>query len=188
MPARLMTALLVLLAAAVAWALLRRYALGFLAQRPRDYAGTAPAFDLGRHLAGPMRCEGVIYGPTGRVSTRFVAEMTGAWDETGGRLAESFRYASGGVQQREWRITPGAGGRFTARAEDVQGEATGETCGATAVMRYRLRLPREAGGWLLHVTDWLYLTEDGVILNRSQFRLYGLPVGELVACIRPAGA
>lgn len=182
-----MTALL-LAAAVVAVLLLRRYAVGFLAQRPRDYADTAPAFDLRRHLSGPMRCEGVIYGPTGRVSTRFVAEMTGAWDETGGRLAESFRYASGQVQQREWRITPGAGGRFTARAEDVKGEATGEVSGATALMRYRLRLPRESGGWLLDVTDWLYLTEDGVILNRSQFRLYGLPVGELVASMRPTGA
>jgi hypothetical protein len=183
-----MTAFLVLAAALAAVLLLRRIAFGFRAQRPRDYAGTTPAFDLRRHLSGPMRCEGVIYGPTGRVSTRFVAEMNGAWDETGGRLAESFRYASGRVQQREWRITPGAGGRFTARAGDIEGEATGEICGATALMRYRLRLPREAGGWLIDVTDWLYLTEDGVILNRSQFRLYGLPVGELVASMRPIGA
>lgn len=182
-----MTALL-LAAAAIALVLLRRYAFGFLAQRPRDYAGTAPAFDLGRHLAGPMRCEGVIYGPTGRVSTRFIAEMTGVWDAGGGRLAESFRYASGRVQSREWRITPGTGGRFTARAGDVRGEAAGEISGATAVMRYGLRLPKEAGGWLLDVTDWLYLIEDGVILNRSRFRLFGLPVGELVACIRPVGA
>ena len=55
-------------------------------------------------------------------------------------------------------------------------------------MRYRIRLPESGGGWEMDVTDWLYLVEDGVILNRSQFRRFGIKFAELVATIRPAGS
>lgn len=168
--------------------LAQRLFLGFMSQRPDDYADTGPAFDVQTHLAGPLVASGVIYGPTGRVATRFVADMEGQWDATGGTLSESFRYASGGAQQRVWRLTvPEAGGRFTATADDVVGPGGGNVSGATAILRYRLRLPEAAGGWQVDVTDWLYLGEDGVIMNRAQFRRFGILVGELVGTIRPVG-
>jgi hypothetical protein len=167
--------------------LVQRYFLDFMAQRPADYAATRPAFDLRETLSGPLTASGVVYGPTGRVATRFVADMQGTWDDAGGTLAEDFRYDSGRTQQRAWRIVPGADGRFTATAADVVGTGEGEVSGATAVLRYRLRLPEDAGGWQVDVTDWLYLGEDGVIVNRSQFRRFGILVGELVGSIRPAG-
>jgi hypothetical protein len=134
-----------------------------------------------------MVSEGIIYGPTGRVTTRFVADMNGVWRDDGtATLGESFRYASGGTQEREWRITMRPDGNFTAVAEDIIGEAVGELSGATLRMRYRIRLPESGGGWEMDVTDWLYLAEDGVILNRSQFRRFGIKLAELVATIRPA--
>ena len=54
---------------------LRARFMAFLAQSPDDMAGKTPIFDLKQHLNGPILCEGVIYGPTGRVSSRFVADM-----------------------------------------------------------------------------------------------------------------
>jgi hypothetical protein len=167
--------------------LAQRLFLGFMAQRPADYAETGPAFDLPAALGGPLVASGVIYGPTGRVATRFTADMQGTWDASGGRLDESFRYDTGRTQERAWRITTEADGRFTATADDVVGTGQGRVSGATAELRYRLRLPEAAGGWEVDVTDWLYRGEDGVIVNRSQFRRFGLLVGELVGTIRPAG-
>lgn len=164
-----------------------RLFLDFTAQSPSDYAETAPPFDLRRALDGPLIASGVIYGPTGRVASRFVADMRGSWDETGGTLTESFRYDSGRTQERAWRILPAGDGRFTATAPDVIGTGEIEVSGATARLSYRLRLPEEAGGWQVDVTDWLYLGLDGVIANRSQFRRFGILVGELVGSIRPAG-
>lgn len=160
-----------------------RYFLDFMAQTPADYAASAPAFDLRGTFDGPLVASGVIYGPTGRVATRFVADMDGRWDAEGGTLTESFRYDTGRTQAREWRIVPGEGGRFTATADDVIGVAEGTVSGAAAVMRYRLRLPAEAGGWVVDVTDWLYRGEDGVVVNRSQLRRFGILVGELVGTI-----
>jgi len=34
------------------------------------------------------------------------------------------------------------------------------------------------------VTDWMYLTENGTVMNRSQFRKFGIKVAELVATMR----
>ncbi len=50
---------------------------------------------------------------------------------------------------------------------------------------YRIRLPEQAGGHVLDVTDWMYLMENGAIMNRSQFRKFGIKVAELVATMRP---
>ena len=181
-----MKLVLILALAALAILLVQRLAFSFMAQRPADYADTAPAFDVRTNLGGRMLSEGVIYGPTGRVTTRFVAEMNGVWGDGTATLAESFRYASGATQEREWRITMRPDGSFTATADDIVGVAVGEPSGATLRMRYRIRLPENAGGWEMDVTDWLYLSEDGVILNRSQFRRFGIKFAELVATIRPA--
>lgn len=180
-------ALLIVAVLAVGAILAKRFFLDFTAQRPADYAETTPPFDIRQVLDGPLVASGVIYGPTGRVATRFVADMRGTWDDTGGTLAEDFRYSSGSTQQRAWRIRPEADGRFTATADDVVGIGRGEITGAAVLLRYRLRLPEQAGGWQVDVTDWLHLGEDGVIVNRAQFRRFGFLVGELVGSIRPAG-
>ena len=50
--------------------LAQRY-LSFRAQSPDDYAGSTPLFDIKERLNGPIECEGVIYGPLGRVQSRF---------------------------------------------------------------------------------------------------------------------
>ena len=120
------------LALALVWAQ-RRY-MGFRAQSPDDYATTGPEFDLRRHLNGPILCEGVIYGPTGRVSSRFVADFEASWDRNVGRMTE------------------------------------------------------ESGGDVLDATEWMYLVENGTIMNRSQFRKFGITVAELVATMRPKEA
>jgi hypothetical protein len=161
---------------------------GFRAQAPQDLAGKGPRFDLRRHLNGPILCEGVIYGPTGRIASRFVADMHGTWDGNRGTLAETFRYDSGAVQERCWRLNLAADGDIRAEADDVVGTGTGRAEGPGVVMRYRIRLTPEAGGHVLDVTDWMYLMENGTIINRSQFRKFGIKVAELVATMRPAPA
>lgn len=180
-----MTLALTILLALILLALLARRALSFAAQKPAHYAATGPAFDLRRHLAGPIQCEGMIHGPTGRVTSRFTARMQGDFDGAAGTLSESFRFAGGGRQDRRWQLRLGNDGRFTATADDVIGEAQGELSGATLRMTYRLRLPEDAGGHVLSVTDWLYLCDNGVILNRSEMRKFGIKVAELFAVMRP---
>lgn len=176
------------LAVAVGAMILKGRHLGFLAQRPEDYAGTGTPFDLRKHLNGPILCEGVIYGPTGRVTSRFVADFEARWDGNSGTMSEEFRYDSGATQSRKWTFTLGNDGSIRADAPDLVGTGHGMQTGSAVHLRYRIRLPEDSGGHVLDVTDWMYLMENGAIMNRSQFRKFGLPVAELVATMRPKEA
>ena len=164
--------------------ILRQRLATFPAQRPKDYAGKDPQFDLRHHLSGPMQCDGVIFGPTGRVTSRFVAQMHGTWSGNVGTLSEVFHYDSGSVQNRAWTLALGNAGDITATAPDVVGTGIGRAEGPTVVLRYRIRLTPEAGGHVLDVVDWMYLLDNGTIMNRSQFRKFGIKVAELVATMR----
>jgi hypothetical protein len=158
--------------------------VGFRAQRPADYSGGSPEFDIRTHLRGPILCEGVIYGPTGRVASRFVADMEARWDGNVGTVTEAFLYDSGTTQSREWRLLLGNDGAIRAEADDLVGTGRGQQSGPAAVLSYRIRLPESSGGHVLDATDWMYLMENGAIVNRSQFRKFGIKVAELVATMR----
>lgn len=158
---------------------------GFRSQKPADLAAKTPAFDMRRHLSGPILCEGVLYGPLGRVASRFVADMEGTWTGNQGVLAERFRYDSGLEQNRQWRLKLGNDGSIIAEADDIVGQGEGRVDGAGVMMRYRIRLDPAAGGHVLDVTDWMYVMENGTIMNRSQFYKWGIKVAELIATMRP---
>ncbi|WP_179378481.1 DUF3833 domain-containing protein [Jannaschia marina] len=158
---------------------------GFESQAVDEYAGNAPVMDLRRHLAGEMLCEGMIFGPTGRVTSRFTADITVTWDGPNGVMAERFFYDDGTTQDRAWHLTVGNDGTVRAEASDVVGAGAGRTEGNALGLRYRIRLPEEDGGHVLDAIDWMYLQESGVILNRSQFRKFGIKVAELFCTIRP---
>ena len=155
------TFLTLLLGAGVAFALVwaRARFAGFRSQKPEDYASARREFDLRQHLKGPILCEGV--------------------------MTEDFRYDSGRTQSREWRLTLGNDGSIRAEADDLDGVGTGMQMGSAVQLNYRIRLPKEAGGHVLDTTDWMYLMDNGAIMNRSQFRKYGIKVAELVATMRP---
>lgn len=171
------------IATAIVWLWSRK--LSFLAQSPDDYAHAGPTFNLREHLAGPIQCEGVIYGPTGRVTSRFVADMDVSWKGNVGVMTEHFTYDSGETQHREWTLTLGNDGAIKATAPDVIGEGVGIQSGPTVQLKYRIKLPEQNGGHELDTVDWMYLVDNGTIMNRSQFRKFGIKVAELVATMRP---
>ncbi len=160
-----------------------RYA-GFSAQTSSDYESEELQIDLRTHLNGPIKCEGIIFGPWGRVVSRFSADFEAAWDANRGIMSERFRYDSGNTQEREWRLELGNDGRIKADADDLVGVGSGQQSGSSVKLDYNLRLPQEAGGYVLKVTDWMYLTPDGHIVNRSVFRKFGIKVAELVATMK----
>lgn len=158
--------------------------IGFRTQKPGDFGSNGPDFDMRQHLNGKILCEGVIYGPLGRVSSRFVADMNGKWDGNTGTLAETFRYDNGTVQERCWTLRVDDAGVIIADAPDLVGTGTGTQKGPAVQMCYRIKLDASAGGHVLNVIDWMYLMENGTIMNRSQFRKFGIPVAELIATMR----
>lgn len=176
---------LALLAIAMAAVAGRTLMLSFRAQKPEDYAETGPTFDLPKVLSGPIVSEGLIYGPNGRMTNSFTARMFGEWQGQSGTLSEDFVYSNGSQMHRKWVLTMTSDTTFTATADDIVGTGQGVISGATVQLRYRIRLPENAGGHVLDTVDWMYLMADGTIMNRSQMRKFGLQVAELVATMRP---
>ena len=174
-----------LVMAVIVWGIQRR--MSFVAQTPEDYA-QGPTFDLRDHLNGDIVCEGIIYGPTGRVSSRFTADFQAEWNGNQGRMSEHFRYDSGTEQHRLWHLTLDDNGAVVAEADDLVGPGRGKQMGSGVKLSYRIQLPESAGGHVLDVVDWMYLLDNGTIMNRSQFRKFGFKVAELVATMRPAEA
>ncbi|MDE9449587.1 DUF3833 family protein [Aliiroseovarius sp. Z3] len=179
---KILTALLLLILAAT---FAKTVLFSFRAQSAENYAGTGPAFSMKEHLSGTFASEGLIFGPTGKMTNSFVAQMEGEWEGDTGTLTETFTYSNGRTQNRKWFLKLGEGSTFTATADDIVGEGQGVVSGSTVMIRYKIVLPPEAGGHTLSATDWLYLTEDGVIMNKSEMRKYGLKVAELIATMRP---
>ena len=162
--------------------------LSFRGQTSADYASQTPVLDIREHLNGAILCEGVIYGPTGKVSSRFVADFEARWDGNRGVMEEHFSYDSGAKQDRKWTLTLNDDGSIKAEAPDLVGAGSGRQSGSSVLLNYRIKLPESSGGHELDVTDWMYLMENGTIMNRSQFRKFGFKVAELVATMRPAPA
>ena len=179
---KILLALAILILAAI---LIRHLFFAFPAQTSADYASETPEFDIRRAFEGPVEAHGMIYGPTGRITSRFRAIMRGSFTNEGGVIEEEFDYASGRRQTRAWNIQFGPDGEISSTAADIEGTAEMEQMGNALRMRYRLRLPEDAGGHVLDVTDWIYLMPDGTMLNRSQMRKFGVKVAELFAVMRP---
>ncbi len=60
----------------------------------------------------------------------------------------------------------------------------GGISGTTEKLSYKIVLSEGAGGHVLNITDWMYQTGNGTIMNRSKMRKFGLTVAELVATMR----
>lgn len=166
--------------AGISW----RLRFSFYSQKPKDYSTQKPSFLLTEHLSGQLICEGIIFGPFGRVTSRFTADMDAVWQGTRGTIKENFIYDNGRTQCREWTLEVNSHGSIKASASDIIGVGTGWQQGSSVHLNYRIRLPEDSGGHVLDTVDWMYLLENGSIMNRSQFRKYGIKVGELVATIR----
>ncbi len=160
----------------------------FRAQKPQDYAETGPIFDIREHLNGTIDCDGVIYGPTGRVTSRFTGVFHAEWDGNTGQMSEHFVYDNGNTQDRFWTLKVDDQGRITATAPDVVGTGTGWQSGAAVQLRYKIQLPEQAGGHVLDTVDWMYRSANGTITNRSELSKFGIKVAELVATMRPRAA
>jgi hypothetical protein len=147
---------------------------------PADYAGQQPTLDLRQYFNGKLLAHGIVTDRGGKVVQRFTVALTGSWVGDDGTLDEQFSYADGRREQRVWRITRGADGRYTGRAGDVLGEASGQAAGNALNWRYTLQLPVDGRTWEIAFDDWMFLVDDQVMLNRAVMSKFGIRLGEVL--------
>ncbi|MBE0492017.1 MAG: DUF3833 domain-containing protein [Sulfurospirillum sp.] len=149
-----------------------------------DFDDKKPEFIPQEYFNGTMRAYGVVKDRSGKIIRSFKADMQGSWDENGvGTLDEFFEYDDGETQRRVWTLKPNGKNRFIGTAGDIVGEAQMIANGNTVLIEYTMRIPYNGSTLDINVRDWLHLQKDGVIINHSKMRKFGLKVGELVITI-----
>lgn len=145
----------------------------------QDYAAEQPALDLKTYFNGPLTGHGIFTDRNGVVKARFVVHMQGSWSGEQGVLDEDFLYSDGRKEKRVWRLTHHGQGRYTGRADDVVGEAQGQSAGNALRWAYTLRLPVDGKVYEVQFDDWMYLVDERVMLNKAEMRKFGFRLGEV---------
>ena len=144
-----------------------------------DYASEKPALELDRYFNGVLDAWGIFTDQSGKVVKRFTVVMNCNWQGNEGVLDEDFTYSDGTKQRRIWRLTKLADGRYTGRADDVVGEASGESRGNAFRWTYTLKLPVDSSVYEVQFDDWMYLMNERVMLNKATMSKFGVRLGEV---------
>ena len=152
---------------------------GCAAQQIETYAQDIPLLDLAQYFNGTLDAYGVFTDRSGTVVKRFTVVMVCTWNGDDGVLDEDFRYSDGSTQKRIWRLRKLGDGHFSGRADDVVGEARGETRGNTFHWTYTLNLPVDGRVFEVQFDDWMYLMTDKVMLNKAAMSKFGVRLGEV---------
>ena len=145
-----------------------------------DYAQERPQLELDRYFNGRILAHGIFQQRGGEVVRRFTVVMDCHWEGHQGVLDEAFTYSDGSTQRRIWRLTKHADGRYTGTADDVVGEAQGQTAGNAFRWNYTPRLPVDGKEYEVQFDDWMFLVDDRVMLNRATMSKFGVTLGEVL--------
>jgi len=143
------------------------------------YQDKKPAMNIKDYFNGPIEAWGVVQDWRGRVVRQFNIKMTGTWNGNIGTLAEHFEYYDGRTQERTWKIKKLDNGHYEGTASDIIEKAIGREKGNTAQWNYIMNLEVDQRVFRIKFDDWMWLMDDGVLINRSYLKKFGITVAEL---------
>jgi hypothetical protein len=124
------------------------------------YKGSTPPLNLQEYFTGPIKAWGVVQGDVGT-------------------LDEDFKYYDGETQLRTWTIKRIADNKYEGTAGDILGKADGEVNGGAMRWAYQMDLPVGDKTYKITFDDWMFLMNDGILINRSYLKKFGFTVAEL---------
>lgn len=147
--------------------------------KPEDYAGTTPELVIEDYFLGKVRAWGIFQSRSGEVKRQFTVDIHGEMQGEELVLTEDFVFQDGERSQRVWRIRKLDEHRYEGRADDVVGAATGVAYGKALNWRYTLLLKVDESSYEVKFDDWMFLHEDGVLMNRATMSKFGIRLGEV---------
>ena len=147
--------------------------------RPQAFASTEPAFDPVTFWTHPTASWGVIED-RGGAPTEIVTTTTEATAQGVDGLHMVQHVRTGGKDTvRVWRLRRLGHGQFEATANDMVGTARGVASGRT--FHWTWTLATKPGNALFNVSmeQWMYLADNGTLMNRTIVTKLGLRLGEV---------
>ena len=143
------------------------------------YNDTSPRFDMQTYFTGPIKAWGIVQDRRGHVVRKFDVDMVGTVKDDVITLEEDFEYYDGETQRRVWVIKPSVNGGYEGRADDILDYAKGEVNGNALRWAYEMDLPVGDKTYRITFDDWMFQMNDGVLVNRSYLKKFGITVAEL---------
>lgn len=144
-----------------------------------DYLKNEPKFNLKNYFTGPIKAWGLVQNRSGQVIQQFDIIMLGTWNDKQGTLVEDFSFYDGKKQRRIWTITDKGNGVYEGRADDILGNADGFTFGNAGQWTYSMDVPVKDGSYRMKFDDWMWVMHDGVLINRSYMKKFGITFAEI---------
>ena len=145
----------------------------------QDYKNEKPLLVLEDYLNGNIEAHGFYQDRSGLIVKRFKVKMKATWNGPIGTLDEDFDYSDGTHSKRVWTIKKESPGHFTGTAADVVGTALGESAGNAFRWNYTMDLPVGEKSYHVQFDDWMYLLDDGIMMNKSKMSKFGIYLGEV---------
>lgn len=147
---------------------------------PEDFKGKTPELRLDEYFQGKSKAYGVFEDRFGNLRREFVVDVVGTVEGDTLTLDESFRYKDGETDHRVWTIRKIDDHHYDGTSPDIIGTANGSGYGNGFTWTYDIDLKvSEDKTWRVKFTDWFYLSEDGVLLNRASVTRFGVEIGTL---------
>lgn len=146
----------------------------------------AAYFDILSYFEGKTHATGVFESRSGGQKRRFSVDMFGKVEGNSLVLTEHFQFENGERQDRTWTLARRDSQNFTGVREDSVSEAQGRFDEGRAYLNSKLRL--KVGSRLIAMSfdDVFYDAGNGVVLNRSTVRKWGIRVGQVLIVFRKA--
>jgi hypothetical protein len=134
---------------------------------------------LEEYFEGETTAYGLFEDRFGKVRRQFKVDITGEVEGKRLTLTEKFVYDDGERDTRVWEIDILGNGQYRGTAGDVPVPAVGQVSGNAFNWKYRVDLKVGDSVWNVGFNDWMFLMQDGVLINRAYVTRYGIEIGQV---------
>ena len=145
-----------------------------------DFADKKPEFKLEEFFLGKTTASGLFIDLFGKVKRQFTVEMEGIQQGDVFILNETFLYDNGEEEFRRWEITKTGEKTYEGNSSDIIGVAKGERSGNAVNWHYTLKLKYGDGILNVKFDDWMFLQEDGYLINIAKVKKFGITLGRVI--------
>jgi hypothetical protein len=152
------------------------------------YEKIEPKFNLEAFFDGKVKAWGIVQNRSQEMVQRFEVDIIGARSGEALVLDETFTYGVGdGVEKRIWTINKNADNRYSGRAGDILGKATGNVFGNAMQWTYEMDLPVDDTTYRVTFDDWMWAFDENTLINRSYIKKFGFVVAEVTIFMQKQG-
>ena len=144
-----------------------------------EYENNEPKLILEEYFSGETIAYGVFENRSGEVINQFKVLIQGSFEDNILTLEEDFEYMNGKIDKRIWKINKLPDGYYEGTTNGVIGIARGRISGNAFNWKYVFGLPVGDTRYKLKFDDWMFLQEDGVLINRAFVTKWGFKIGSV---------